>query len=60
MEDVEQAQDLADPPPHHGQRGPGAVGGASPFDLREGERDRREHVVMRRARIGPAFADERV
>ena len=55
VEDVEQAQDLADPATHHGQRGPGAVGGACPLDLQEGERDGREHDVMRPALIGAAF-----
>jgi hypothetical protein len=33
VEHVEQAHDLAHPAPHDGQRGPGAVGGACPFDL---------------------------
>ena len=55
MEHVEQAHDLADPAAHDGQRGPGAVGGARPFDLEEGERDGGEDDVMRPALIGAAF-----
>ena len=38
-----------------GSVGRGSLGGASAFDLEEGERDGREHDVMRPALIGAAF-----
>ena len=53
MDDVEQAQDFADPPAHDGQRGRGPSGRR--VRLEKGERHRGEDDVMRPALIGAAF-----
>jgi len=55
VNDVEQAKDLAAPPPHGGQGRRGEVRRAPAFGLQEGVRHGDEHGVMRPAAIAAAL-----
>lgn len=44
--DVEQAEDLADPAAHDGERGPSGSRGSATFELQEGEGDRGEDEAL--------------
>jgi hypothetical protein len=55
VHDVEQPHDLAHPATDHGQRRARLDRRAAAFDLQKGERDRRQHDVMRPAPIRAAL-----